>query len=109
MYKVWLLHALSTRSLSTRSEHSKQLQDIQSILFVRQKIESHAMHAFMLMGLWGGKAADASLCKECGKCATQCPQHIAIPTEVRSVKRALGGWQTRLILPLINRALPKTM
>jgi len=65
------------------------------------------MYAFMLMGLGGGKAPDASLSKERGKCATQCPQHIAIPTELRSVKRALG-WQTKLMLPLIKRALPKT-
>jgi len=70
------------------------------------KFMSRAMYAVMLMGLMTGKSVDASLCKECGKCAKHCPQHIAIPTELKSVKSTLGGWQTKLMIPLIKRMMP---
>jgi hypothetical protein len=73
------------------------------------KLQSRGLYAFNLMGLTGEKAADASLCEECGKCAKHCPQHIAIPTELKSVRKALCGWQTKLMRPLIKRFfLPKT-
>ena len=73
------------------------------------KLQSRGLYAFNLMGLMGDKEADASLCEECGLCAKRCPQHIAIPTELKSVKKALGGWQTKLIAPLVKRFfLPKT-
>jgi hypothetical protein len=68
-----------------------------------EKTESRGMYAVMLMGLMTGKRADASLCINCGKCTKHCPQHIAIPTELKSVKSTLGGWQTKLMMPLIKR------
>jgi predicted aldo/keto reductase-like oxidoreductase len=72
------------------------------------KLQSRGLYAFNLMGLTGEKPADASLCEECGLCAKHCPQHIAIPTELKSVKKALGGWQTKLMVPLLKRyILPK--
>jgi len=61
----------------------------------------------MGVGPLGEKAGDASLCIECGKCAKHCPQNIAVPTELKSVKEALGGWQTKLMVPLVKRFLPK--
>jgi len=73
------------------------------------KMQSRVFYAFLLMGVGplGEKAGDASLCIECGKCAKHCPQHIAVPTELKSVKEALGGWQTKLMVPLVKRFLPK--
>jgi len=71
------------------------------------RFQSRGMYAFGLMGLMDEKAADASLCIECGKCAKHCPQQIAIPTELKSVQKALGGWQTKLMVPLVKRLLPK--
>ncbi|MGZ7115235.1 MAG: aldo/keto reductase [Halobacteriota archaeon] len=74
------------------------------------KIYTRGFYAFTVMGLMGEQASDASLCIGCGKCAKRCPQQIAIPTELKSVKKALGGWQTKLILPLVKRFfIPKPM
>jgi hypothetical protein len=72
-----------------------------------EKTKSRGMYAAMLMGLMTGQRADASLCKNCGSCAKHCPQHIAIPTELKSVKKTLGGWQTKLMIPFIKRMIPK--
>ena len=72
-----------------------------------EKAKSRAMYAIMLMGLMSGTSADASLCEKCGECEKHCPQHIAISTELKSVKSTLGGWQTKLMIPLIKRAMPK--
>jgi predicted aldo/keto reductase-like oxidoreductase len=46
--------------------------------------------------------ADASLCKNCGKCAKACPQKIAIPDELRKVKGTLGGLMTKILIPLVK-------
>ncbi len=72
-----------------------------------EKAKSRAMYAIMLIGLMSGTSADASLCEKCGECEKHCPQHIAISTELKSVKNTLGGWQTKLMIPLIKRAMPK--
>ena len=71
-----------------------------------KKFTSRAMYAIILMGLMSGTPADASLCKQCGKCAKHCPQRIAIPTELKSVRSTLGGWQTKVMIPLIKRLSP---
>ena len=34
-------------------------------------------------------------------------QHIAIPSELKKVKSTLGGWQTKLIMPMIKRRAPR--
>ena len=67
------------------------------------KIYTRGFYAVMLMGLMNGKQADASLCKNCGACAKKCPQHIAIPDELKAVKSNLGGLQTKIMLPIIKR------
>ena len=66
------------------------------------KFYSRGMYAVMLMGILTGKPSDASLCKNCGLCAKKCPQHIAIPDELKAVKSNLGGLQTKIMLPVIK-------
>jgi predicted aldo/keto reductase-like oxidoreductase len=67
------------------------------------KIYTRGMYAVMLMGIMHGEPSDASLCKNCGACAKKCPQHIAIPDELKVVKGNLGGLQTKIMLPIIKR------
>jgi predicted aldo/keto reductase-like oxidoreductase len=59
---------------------------------------------FYGMQLMGGMAApaDASLCRNCGKCVKACPQKIAIPEELKKVRSTLGGIRTKLMLPLVK-------
>jgi predicted aldo/keto reductase-like oxidoreductase len=59
---------------------------------------------FYGMQLMGGMAvpADASLCRDCGKCVKACPQKIAIPEELKKVRSTLGGLRTKLMLPLVR-------
>ena len=62
---------------------------------------ARGFYGMMLMGGMGTKA-DASLCIACGKCAKACPQHIAIPAELKNVNRTLGGLRTKLLMPLVR-------
>jgi predicted aldo/keto reductase-like oxidoreductase len=59
-------------------------------------------------GLMGGMGtrADASLCRNCGKCIKACPQKIAIPDELKRVNRTLGGLRTKLMIPFIRFIMP---
>jgi predicted aldo/keto reductase-like oxidoreductase len=68
-----------------------------------KKLVTRAMYAAMLMGAIRDKPADASLCINCGLCVKKCPQHIAIPKELKAVKRELGGLRTKVIKPLIKQ------
>ncbi len=72
-----------------------------------QKIYSMGMYAITVMGVLDGNKSDASLCKDCGVCAKKCPQHIAIPQELKNVNRQLGGTQTKLMMPFIKRLAKK--
>jgi predicted aldo/keto reductase-like oxidoreductase len=47
-------------------------------------------YAGQLGGIMGEKA-NASLCQDCGKCVEVCPQHIAIPEELKHVAEELEG------------------
>jgi len=49
-----------------------------------------------------GTSADASLCRNCGKCVRACPQNIEIPEELKKVKSTLGGLSTKLMIPLVR-------
>ena len=68
---------------------------------------SRFMYALMLMGGFTGKRSDASLCKECKKCMERCPQHIAIPEQLKSVSTDLGGPKTEAILAMRKNAGPQ--
>ena len=58
-------------------------------------------YGMQLMGGMGN-AADASLCRNCGKCVQACPQKIAIPEELKKVKSTLGGLTTKLMIPFVK-------
>lgn len=67
------------------------------------KLYTRGWYALTQLGMLDGKRSDASLCKNCGVCAKKCPQHIAIPDELREVKGTLGGARTKLLMPVIKR------
>jgi uncharacterized protein len=68
-----------------------------------KKLYSGAMYAVMLKGVLHGDSVDASLCKNCGACTKKCPQQIAIPDKLKEVNRKLGGFQTKIMVPIIKR------
>jgi hypothetical protein len=63
---------------------------------------SRSMYALMLMGGFGGKRSDATLCIECKKCVEHCPQHIDIPQQLKSVLKDIGGSKTESIIATRN-------
>jgi predicted aldo/keto reductase-like oxidoreductase len=67
------------------------------------KLYTRGMYAVMLKGILHGAPADASLCKNCGACTKKCPQHIAIPDELKTVNSSLGGLRTKVMMPIIKR------
>ncbi len=72
------------------------------------KFMTRGMYACHLMGVMG-ETANASLCRNCGKCLKACPQHIAIPDELKKATKTPEGWRTKLIMPLAKRHLPTDM
>ena len=63
---------------------------------------ARGMYGGMLMGGIMPGRSDASLCRECGKCANACPQHIAIPQEIKKVNSTLGGLRTKILMPIVR-------
>jgi hypothetical protein len=59
------------------------------------------MYGLSLMGGMG-IPADASLCRNCGKCEKACPQKIAIPAELKKVRSTLGGLPTKIMIPFVR-------
>ena len=49
-----------------------------------------------------GRALDDKTVQECGKCANACPQHIAIPQELKKVNSTLGGLRTKILMPIVR-------
>ena len=56
-------------------------------------------------GLTGGKPSNASLCVNCGKCETACPQHIAIRKELKQVVKEMEPPILRPLLAGIRQYL----
>lgn len=69
------------------------------------RLLTRGFYGFSLMGGMGTRA-DASLCRNCGKCAKACPQKIAIPEELKLVRKTLGGLSTKIMIPFIRRMIP---
>ena len=65
---------------------------------------SREMYAMILMGGLTGQRIDASLCQDCKKCMERCPQHIAIPEQLKSVASDLGGHKTEAILLAMQKS-----
>jgi predicted aldo/keto reductase-like oxidoreductase len=70
-------------------------------------ILTRGMYGGMLMGGIMPVRADASLCRQCGKCMNACPQHIAIPDELVKVNRTLGGLRTKILMPIVRMMFPR--
>jgi len=68
------------------------------------RIITRGMYGMNLMG-GAGEPSYASLCRNCGKCVEACPQHIAIPAELKKVSKTLDTWQTRFIVFIAKRIL----
>lgn len=43
------------------------------------------------LGAMSAKPANASQCKDCGKCESHCPQHIPIRKELKTVTKEMEG------------------
>lgn len=69
------------------------------------RLITRGWYGMRLMGGQGGGRADASLCRNCGRCAQVCPQKIPIPDELKKVNRTLGGIRTQIMLPFIRMIL----
>jgi predicted aldo/keto reductase-like oxidoreductase len=65
------------------------------------RIMTRGMYGASLMGGMG-EPADASLCRNCGRCEKACPQKIAIPEELKKVRSTLGGLRTKAMIPLVR-------
>lgn len=68
----------------------------------RNRIITRGFYAMQLMGAMG-EPANASLCRNCGRCKAICPQHIPIPEELKKVSDRLDGISTRIILMIAKR------
>lgn len=66
------------------------------------KIITRGFYGMQLMGGMG-EPAHASLCRQCGKCVSKCPQKIDIPHELRNVAKKMDGWPTKIILMIAKR------
>lgn len=74
---------------------------------VGNRILTRIMYGMHLLGGMEGKPANASLCKNCGKCVTACPQHIAIPDELKKVGKTFDGLRTKIFLPIVKMIFSK--
>lgn len=53
---------------------------------------ANLQYTFFTSGLTGGAPSNASLCVQCGKCESQCPQHISIIRELEQVVKEMEPW-----------------
>ncbi|PWR69885.1 aldo/keto reductase [Methanospirillum stamsii] len=69
---------------------------------LEEKIMTRGFYSLQLMGGMGSPA-HASLCRECGRCVSNCPQNIDIPKELKNVSKTMDGWQTKLVFMVAKR------
>jgi hypothetical protein len=60
---------------------------------------------FQALGIFSVKPGYASMCKECGKCESHCPQSIAIRKELKAVCREFEGPLFRPLIVIARKLL----
>jgi uncharacterized protein len=68
------------------------------------KDRSTKFHYFGRHGGLIGDVSYAGLCRQCGKCARACPQHLPIPQLLKDVKSEMEGGMT-VIVPVLKGGL----
>lgn len=63
-----------------------------------EEMNARWLYSFVLLGGRSGKRSDAALCQNCGICVERCPQHIAIPEQLKVVAEKLGGPKTEAMV-----------
>jgi Predicted oxidoreductases of the aldo/keto reductase family len=56
----------------------------------------------MLAGVDGGKPSYASLCRNCGKCETHCPQHIEIRSRLKDVSGEMESFYFKPVVGVLH-------
>ncbi len=57
------------------------------------------------LGAMSVKPANASRCKECGKCETHCPQHIAIRSQLKTVSKEMEGFFYKPMVGIVRKVM----
>lgn len=60
---------------------------------------------FQALGIFSVKPGYASMCTECGKCESHCPQSIAIRKELKAVRREFEGPLFRPLIAIARKVL----
>jgi predicted aldo/keto reductase-like oxidoreductase len=66
------------------------------------RLMAQVMYGLSVLGGYGTPMADASLCRNCGKCVKACPQKIAIPAELKNVNTTMNVFSTKLATRIIS-------
>lgn len=64
----------------------------------KQGMMSRMLYLVQHGRLEDNKTSLASQCIACGKCVKHCPQHIAIPQELKKVQKEFEGWTTGIMV-----------
>jgi len=70
--------------------------------FIYDDKTSKSQYLFMLAGVDGGKPSNASLCKNCGKCETHCPQHIQIQNKLKDVSKEMESFYYKPLVGAVH-------
>lgn len=63
---------------------------------------------FQYIGRHGGlmgQTSYAGLCRNCGKCAKACPQHLPIPALIKEVSKEMDGLVIPVVVPILKGGL----